>query len=740
MDNPGWRAGRRAAHDDRDFADPQRSANGHYAGVEHVDPLNEPWVGGFLPPGAAPPSRLGSQEVKYSTSSMADARPSEDVEISSSIASSTTVASTAFERAQSQQNYAPPRMNPHLQVMCGPLLRYDTVDSRGYYHGACLLVTADAGSVYDPHPCLLLEWDPERSRTKKHFGGHARMLSSRSIAPMAMELPIGLPPILASRPPIYSEPYTSIATVPGPRAQKEVIPGQEIWVYDSGTTTCTFWRFMFEIPLDQTEMSVRYRINQGPEFEFFVPGRDQNMRWAAYSCNGFSAGVNPEDFRGPGFLNGSDPVWTDLLEKHSETPYHLLVGGGDQLYCDALTREPELQEWVNTKILSQKKEYPLTEEILSAIDRFYFSHYCLVFRSGVFARANSIMLDDHDLIDGFGSYPNDLQSSPIFSTIGSRGYFFFLLFQCFIAPDFDGTEAAPHVHSFQSTIIGGNGAWIPYPSHSILTYMGPKVWMLMLDCRAERKKDQVCSSEQYQRILAAVYHLPEGVEHLVIQSGIPIAYPRMNFLESALESKLNPLTALGRKGSLGLSSMVNKFNADAELLDDLNDHWTAKGHKKERNWFVERMQDVAKIMHIRISFLSGDVHCAAVGVFRSLAKGKDVDVPPARDHRYMLNIVSSAIVNTPPPGGVLSMVSLLAEKRHRTMHYAETDETMVPLFGKDTNGSSAKSKYIMGRRNWCSAQWDNATGELEFSIQVEIEKGRGVTVAYPVRAPPPRWD
>lgn len=43
----------------------------------------------------------------------------------------------------------------------------------------------------------------------------------------------------------------------------------------------------------------------------------------------------------------------------------------------------------------------------------------------------------------------------------------------------------------------------------------------------------------------------------------------MVFLENALESKLNPLVALGRSGSLGLSGFVNKFNADAELLDDL---------------------------------------------------------------------------------------------------------------------------------------------------------------------------
>lgn len=42
----------------------------------------------------------------------------------------------------------------------------------------------------------------------------------------------------------------------------------------------------------------------------------------------------------------------------------------------------------------------------------------------------------------------------------------------------------------------------------------------------------------------------------------------MVFLESALETKLNPLTILGRRG-FGLSGFVNKFNAEPELLDDL---------------------------------------------------------------------------------------------------------------------------------------------------------------------------
>ena len=41
---------------------------------------------------------------------------------------------------------------------------------------------------------------------------------------------------------------------------------------------------------------------------------------------------------------------------------------------------------------------------------------------------------------------------------------------------------------------------------------------------------------------------------------------------------MNPLLALSRAGTFA-KGMVNKFNADAELLDDLSDHWTAKDHK-----------------------------------------------------------------------------------------------------------------------------------------------------------------
>ena len=63
--------------------------------------------------------------------------------------------------------------------------------------------------------------------------------------------------------------------------------------------------------------------------------------------------------------------------------------------------------------------------------------------------------------------------------------------------------------------------------------------------------------------------------------------------------------------------------------------------QKERNWLIGQFQRVAEAQHVRITFLSGDVHCAAVGVLKTLVKGKSKEVDPALDMRYMLNVCTS---------------------------------------------------------------------------------------------------
>ncbi|KAJ7172632.1 hypothetical protein C8R46DRAFT_158797 [Mycena filopes] len=714
MDAPGWSANRRAQRESEYYVQhPNRGP------VETIGPMvDENFIGGFHPSmrPSTPAPPLPPKDDIYTQPGYHFGRTTK-----SSVASTVTSTLTTMSAVERSHALRMPRMEPHLQLMLGPLLRYDTVEN-GVWRGAVMIVTADSGSVYEPHPMLSFEWDPDAKT--KHQQPSNPTHSSFDLGPH----------------PADPSPYHTLNGLPsngnsaGPNVQKEEVPAHEIWVYAGRVGTSTFWRFHLEIPLGPVEMAITYSINGGQRTVFHVPGINQNMRWAAYSCNGFSAGVNSDDFNNGPFNSGYDPVWIDLLSKHAEQPFHALVGGGDQIYCDGLTREPELQDWINSKP-TDRKRYPLTDEISSAIDRFYFNHYCSQWRTGAFARANSCipmmnMADDHDIIDGFGSCkrrirmlcliaedsvdPEDLQMAPVFRKIGARGYFFFLLFQCFINDDIDGIDDRPGKHLNRSLITGSMGPYVPFPSHSFLAYMGPQTYILMLDCRAERKKEQVCSQIQYQKV-----------------------FERLVFLETALESKFNPLVALGRAGSMGLSSFVNKFNAEAELLDDLNDHWTARAHKKERNWFIEQLQKFAKIHRIRISFLSGDVHCAAVGVFKTLKAPKRPEIPPPVDHRYMINIVTSAIVNTPPPNGVITMVSSLASKNHKTLHHLETDETMIPIFQTETNGKPRKQKFIMGRRNWCQVDYED--GEWVFEIHVEKEKGTGQTVGYSIRTPPPRW-
>lgn len=728
MDNAGWHAQRRADKDAfRYFSRRRRGTDGQYVPEEEVGPLPNGHFATQSQPGANPPSYTPW--------------PS-NISVSSSQSIAHLAQLSPSERSRLQRI---PQMNPYLQFMVGPLLRYDTIDKDGIWHGAALIVTSDSGSFYDPVPVLTYQWDPEEPQRSPN-SPVASTFSQYDLPPHPAD-----PHATAMFPredlvtPVADETKGKTKST-SENDQTQCVTGQEIYVYSGRGGTSTFWRFPIRIQLGQNELCIKYSINGGMQLSFHVPALYKNMRWAAHSCNGFSAGINPDTFRGPGFKSGYDPMWVDLLQKHAQEPFHVLVGGGDQLYCDSMTREPELQDWVHQPKASVKQSYPLTPEIAACIDRFLFNHYCASFRHGAFARANSSipmlnMCDDHDLIDGFGSYPDDLQLSPIFQAIGARGYFFFLLFQCFINPYIDGLDDRSGKHPFKSLVLGNQGPYIGLPSHSFLASLGTNVQILMLDCRAERKRDRVCSDGQYRKVYDCIKRMPDSVEHLIILVGIPIAYPRLVFLETALDSKLNPLTALGRAGSFGLGGFVNKFNAEAELLDDLNDHWTATGHKKERNFFIQELQGIAKTRRLRISFLSGDVHCAAVGVLKTYTGGKGADLPPATDFRYMINVVTSAIVNTPPPVGVLAMVSTLATKTHKTLHHAQTDETMVPIFTHEPDGTSRmKNKYIMGRRNWCAVRWDHRTGDVVFDLRVEKEKGVGTSVGYEVRAPPPQWN
>lgn len=93
-------------------------------------------------------------------------------------------------------------------------------------------------------------------------------------------------------------------------------------------------------------------------------------------------------------------MWNDALAKHSEHPYHVMIGGGDQLYCDSLLDEPEMKEWLSGTIPEREKAI-CKPHWVQAIEKYYFNRYCTWFSQGTFGQALAAiptvnMWDDHE--------------------------------------------------------------------------------------------------------------------------------------------------------------------------------------------------------------------------------------------------------------------------------------------------------------------------------------------------------
>jgi len=94
--------------------------------------------------------------------------------------------------------------------------------------------------------------------------------------------------------------------------------------------------------------------------------------------------------------------------------------------------------------------------------------------------------------------------------------------------------------------------------------------------------------------------------------------------------------------------------------------------------------------------LGGDVHLSGIGQFYSNPQS---GLSRERDHRYMPNVISSAIVNAPPPNSMADVLN----KRNKVHHLdGYTDEDMYPLFTIDVDGKPRGNKRLMPRRNYCT--------------------------------------
>jgi hypothetical protein len=65
----------------------------------------------------------------------------------------------------------------------------------------------------------------------------------------------------------------------------------------------------------------------------------------------------------------------------------------------------------------------------------------------------------------------------------------------------------------------------------------------------------------------------------------------------------------------------------------------------------------------------------------------------------MPNVISSAIVNTPPP----DILADVLNKRNKIHHFdKDTEESMIPLFYQGVDEKPRNNKHLLPHRNWCS--------------------------------------
>jgi hypothetical protein len=137
-------------------------------------------------------------------------------------------------------------------------------------------------------------------------------------------------------------------------------------------------------------------------------------------------------------------------------------------------------------------------------------------------------------------------------------------------------------------------------------------------------------------------------------------------------------------------------------------------HKRERNQFIQRLQTFAADKQVRITILSGDVHLAAVGRFFSAPrlnipqvklhlKPKNYDpynmpfFKQNKDPRYMVNVISSAITNAPPP---LAVANLMHRRNKNHFLDRHTQENLMGLFREDPQGRPRKCCSTLPARNY----------------------------------------
>lgn len=405
-----------------------------------------------------------------------------------------------------------------------------------------------------------------------------------------------------------------------------------------------FWRAELDLPAAASGSLISYQIDidgliasdQSSTFEwsFYLPGQHEHAKVAYASCNGFSdlklMNTTPDPYA----------VWDQLLKMHRDQAFSMLLMGGDQVYADSIwTVVPTLKEW-NALPLEEKIKRKASKLMIDQLDRFYCELYCERWKQQPVATALAtiptvMMWDDHDIIDGWGSFPAKLQECAVFQAIYAAAAKHFELFQL---------RGAAHNQSR----IAHQGSNVHYS----LGFTFREQTIVALDNRSERTIERVMGQIHWNEINAFVDRVREG--DLLVMVAVPVVYRDFSFVENAFDA--TPW--------------------EEELSDDLKDHWRAREHQGERARLIMRLLDNARERSGKTVLLSGDVHVGCLGVVKDNTGSKTINL-----HQ----VVSSGIVHPAPTH--IQWMGILATTNDRTEQLDENGRIcidMLKVFGAGT--------------------------------------------------------
>ena len=457
-------------------------------------------------------------------------------------------------------------------------------------------------------------------------------------------------------------------------------------------------RYSIKIPRGNEEIAVTYSIAGGarPDFTFRIPGIGQQLNMSYASCNGFSE---------PGLMKDvSDhfAMWNNLIAYRPEadkgnapTHTHLLLLGGDQVYADSIwTACTDLGYW-SSMDNNTANAAPFDDGMREETENFYFQLYCDRWRwpkqatknhfSFAFATTPTLMMwDDHDILDGWGSYSKERNECPVFEGIFKEGKRNFSLFQ---------------QQEWRESELMTGGYFNQTDNFSFMQIIDD-VGILALDLRSERTPTQVMSRAQWDQIYGTILNpeLPR-LRHLLVMSSIPDVHADFSLVESAMH--LWP----GRQ----------------ELEDDLLDHWNSEGHCEERLRLVKNLFEFSRMKDCRVTLLSGDVHIGALGIIENLRDN-------AHGRSAIINQLTSSGIVHPPPSG-------LARLGIEKMLASGIDEITQGITAKLVPPGAGKRLFI-GSRNWLSMEIEpTETGRIWAKWHAESEPEMPRTkVIHPVQA------